>query len=81
MYFVYLLECNGGRIYTGITTNVERRFSEHLAGKGGHFTRSMKPEKILYTEEHPDRSSALKRESEIKSWTRSEKMKLTRKIP
>lgn len=78
MYFVYLLECEGGRIYTGITTNVERRFSEHVAGKGGHFTRSMKPKKVLYTEQWPSRSAALKREAQIKSWARDKKVRLIR---
>ncbi len=77
MYFVYLLECADASIYTGITTDVSRRFKEHATGKGGHFTRSHKPVRILYTEAHPDRSSASKREAEIKRFSRTEKLQLT----
>ena len=73
MYYVYLLECENGSLYTGITTDTERRFKEHIEGTGGHFTRAHKAKRIIYTEEHPDRSSATKRESEIKSWPRGKK--------
>lgn len=76
MYFVYLLECSDRSIYTGITTDVERRFQEHKDGKGGHYTRSRSVKKILYTEKHPDRSSASKREAEIKKMSRADKLKL-----
>ena len=76
MYYVYLLECEDGSIYTGITTDVARRFKEHQEGKGGRFTRAKKAKRIAHTEEHPDRSSALKREAEIKSWTRERKVAL-----
>lgn len=76
MYFLYLLKCKDGSIYTGITTDVERRFSEHKSGKGGHYTKSKKAHKLLYTEKHPDRSSASKRESEIKGWRKEKKLKL-----
>lgn len=76
MYFVYMLECGDGSLYTGITTDVERRFREHASGKGGHFTSSRDVVKIVYTEEHPDRSAASKREAEIKSWPREKKLSL-----
>ena len=78
MYFVYLLQCSDRSIYTGITTDVERRFLEHKGGKGGHYTRSRSVKKILYTEEHPDRSSASKREAEIKKMSRTDKLKLSK---
>lgn len=74
-YFVYLLECRGGSIYTGITTDVKRRFSEHRAGKGGHYTRARKAQKLLHIEGHPNRSVASKREVEIKKWSRDQKLK------
>ncbi len=77
MYFVYILECSDGTLYTGITTDVTRRFSEHRSGKGGAYTRSKKVKKILYTEKHPNRSSALKREYEIKRWSHQKKIGLT----
>jgi putative endonuclease len=76
MYFVYLLECKDGSLYTGVTTNVERRFAEHKSGIGGHYTSSKKVVRIVYTEQHPNRSSALKREAEIKSWRREKKLAL-----
>ncbi len=66
MYFVYILECADGSLYTGITTDVLRRFAEHQAGKGGHYTCTHKAIRIVYTEKQNDRSSASKREAEIK---------------
>ncbi len=76
MYFVYIIECEGGTLYTGITTDVARRFEEHMAGKAAHYTSANKPVKVIYTEEQPDRSSALKREAEIKKLSREEKLDL-----
>ena len=75
-YFVYLLECDDGSLYTGITTDVERRFAEHKRGIGSHFTRAKKAKQIVYTERHPSRSSAQRREAEIKSWPREKKLAL-----
>ena len=76
MYYVYLIQCEDGSIYTGITTNLERRFKEHKGKAGGHYTRTHKVEKILYTEKYPTRSEALKRESQIKKLRREKKLKL-----
>lgn len=76
MYYVYLMRCKDGTIYTGITTNVKRRFEEHKNGRGGHYTSSHKVEKILYTEKYETRGEALKREAEIKRWHREKKQKL-----
>jgi putative endonuclease len=76
MYFVYILECENGSFYTGITTDVTRRFKEHKTGAGGHYTRSQKVVRVAYTEKHPDRSSALKREAQIKAWPRPKKLAL-----
>ena len=67
MYYVYLIQCEDKSIYTGITTDLERRFQEHKDKIGGHYTRAHKVEKILYTEKFQTRSEALKRESEIRS--------------
>lgn len=80
MYFVYLLLCKDKTIYTGITTDVTRRFAEHKAGKGGHYTRAKKVTKILYQEKHPDRGSASKREAEIKKWSKKQKLTLIKRI-
>lgn len=78
MYFVYLLRCADSTIYTGITTDVARRFEEHKRGVAAHYTRAHKPVKILYTEEYPSRGSALRREAEIKKWPRVKKLSLVR---
>ncbi|MDP3989152.1 MAG: GIY-YIG nuclease family protein [bacterium] len=77
MYFVYLIECTNGSLYTGITTNVKRRFAEHKEGIGSNYTRAHKPVRIVFTEEHPDRSSASKREAQIKRLSHKEKVALT----
>ncbi|KKW05611.1 MAG: hypothetical protein UY39_C0055G0003 [Candidatus Kaiserbacteria bacterium GW2011_GWC2_49_12] len=74
MYFVYILQCNDHTLYAGITTDVARRFQEHKSGMGGHYTSARKVTKVLYTEKHKDRSSALKREAEIKKLKREEKI-------
>lgn len=76
MYFLYLLLCRDASIYTGITTDVRRRFREHKDGMGGKYTRSRRAVKILYTEKFKTRSAASKREAEIKSWPRAKKLKL-----
>ncbi len=76
MYYVYIIECSDKSIYTGITTDIQRRFKEHSLGKGGAYTRSKKVKKILYTERFETRSRALKREAEIKSWNRQKKIDL-----
>lgn len=78
MYYVYLLECADKSIYTGITTDVKRRFEEHKTKKGGGYTRSHKAKRIVYAEEQPNRSAALKREAEIKKLPRSQKLILAR---
>jgi len=76
MYFLYILECSDKSLYTCITTDIARRLSEHKGGRGGHYTRSKQVKKIVYSEEYPDRSSALKREAEIKRWKREKKLEL-----
>ena len=73
-YFVYILECKDHSLYTGITTDVARRFEEHKNKTGGRYTRSKDVLRVVYTEECPNRSSALKREAEIKSWRRKRKL-------
>ena len=79
MYLVYILECGDRSLYTGITTDLKRRFAEHKAGEGGHYTRSHKVKNILYSEKHSNRSSALKREAEIKGWPRAKKLGIIKK--
>lgn len=76
MYYVYMLLCRDNTIYTGITTDVKRRFQEHKDGTASKYTRAKKAKKLLYKEKVPTRSVALKRELEIKSWTRKKKLEL-----
>jgi len=76
-YFIYILKCNDDTLYTGITTDVERRLSEHNSSpKGAKYTKVRRPVTLVYTEELADRSSACKREYAIKKLTRSEKKAL-----
>jgi len=75
-WFVYILECEDKSFYTGITNDVQRRFNEHKSGKGGKYTNSHKPIKIIFTEEIDNKSEALKREYQIKSLSRENKKKL-----
>ena len=74
MYFVYILKCLDGSLYTGSTNNIEKRFKSHLEGKGGKYTRSHKPVKIIYEEKFKTKSDALKREMEIKKLTKEKKI-------
>lgn len=76
-WFVYIIEASDGSLYTGVTTDVYRRFAEHRGtGKGAKFFRGRKPVRIAYIQEHPDRSSALKREADIKKLSRKKKLHL-----
>lgn len=75
-WFVYLLECRGGSIYTGIATDVERRYAEHAAGKGARYTRARPPVRLLASFEYPDRGSALRAEYAIKQLTPARKRAL-----
>lgn len=74
-----MLRCGDGSLYTGITTDVERRLEEHRNGKGAKYTRSRGPLELVYAEDCSDKSAALKRELEIKAMTRAEKLKLIQK--
>lgn len=76
-WYVYLIECEDGSLYTGVAVDVEKRFAEHAAGKGARYTRSHPPRRLLARFEHPDRSSALKAEYAIKRLSAAEKRALT----
>ncbi len=78
MYFVYILQCADGTLYTGITTDLLRRLAQHKSGKGGNYTRAHTVEKIVYSEKASSRSLALRREAEIKRWPRAKKLELIR---
>jgi putative endonuclease len=77
MYFVYILECSDGTLYTGITTELERRIREHNDSKlGAKYTKARRPVKLIYSKEFTDRSDASKEEARIKKLAREEKLKL-----
>jgi putative endonuclease len=77
-WFVYLIECKDGSIYTGITIDVEARYMAHATGKGGRYTRSHLPERLLATIPFGDRSAASKAERGIKRLSAVAKRELCR---
>ena len=75
-WYLYVLRCGDGTLYTGITTDVQARFAQHRAGKGAKYTRGRGPLEVVYTEECDDHSAALKRELAVKALSREEKEKM-----
>lgn len=75
-WYVYILRCGDGSLYTGCTDNVSRRLAVHQSGKGAKYTRSHLPVELAYQEELSDRQSALRREAAIKKLTRAQKLEL-----
>lgn len=73
-WYLYLLECADGTLYTGIATDVERRFREHLSGKGARYTRAHKAVRIVASRLIGTRSAALKAEMAIKRLPKSRKL-------
>ncbi|SCU76218.1 conserved hypothetical protein [Cupriavidus necator] len=80
-WYLYLLECTGDSIYTGITTDVARRFAEHLSGKGAKYTRSRKPIRVLGQLRFETKSEALKAEIEIKRLSSTQKRAFCAQLP
>jgi len=76
MWYVYILQCENNRLYTGISTNPQKRFEQHQRGKGAKFTRSNTPLALLSYSACPDRSSASKLEYQIKQMSVCEKLAL-----
>ena len=75
-WFVYILRCSDGTLYTGVTLDLDRRCRQHNAGTASRYTRSRLPAKLVYREEQPGQGSALKREASVKRLTRREKLAL-----
>lgn len=73
-WFLYLIECADGSLYTGITVDVGARYEAHRSGKGARYTRSHPPLRLLGIAEYPDRSAASKAEYQVKQLTRIEKL-------
>ncbi len=77
MYYLYILKCSDKTLYTGITSDLERRVKEHNSGKlGAKYTRARRPVKLAYSKKFRNRSLASKAESRIKKLSREEKLKL-----
>jgi len=75
-WFVYILRCGDGSFYVGITNNLKERFEEHNSGEGAKYTRGRRPVKLVYKEDHINKSEARKREIELKGWRREKKERL-----
>jgi len=77
MYFIYILQCADNTLYTGITTNLNRRLKEHNNSKlGAKYTKIRRPVKLVYSQQFTDRSEASKEESRIKKLSRQQKINL-----
>jgi putative endonuclease len=79
MWFVYVVRCADRSLYTGVTTDAERRITEHNDGRGARYTRSRGPVALVYLETVADRGAALRREHEIKRMTTAGKKALVAK--
>lgn len=75
-WYLYILRCADGSLYTGITTDVERRLEEHRSGKGAKYTRGRGPLKLVYREVCGSHSDALKREYAVKQLVRKDKLEM-----
>jgi len=80
IWYLYILKCGDGTLYTGITTDVQRRLTAHRAGRGAKYTRGRGPLEVVYQEECGDHTQALRRELEVKHLTRMEKERLICKL-
>lgn len=79
-WFLYLIECADGSIYTGIARDVAARYAAHVSGKGARYTRSHPPARLLATQAFPDRSSALKAEYRVKQLSAADKRVLVAQL-
>jgi len=75
-WFVYIVRCSDGSLYTGIAVDVEARIKKHNEGLGAKYTKPRRPVKLLYQEEHGNQSEATKREYAIKKLSRDQKLRL-----
>ena len=79
MYYVYILKCADGSLYTGWTNDVQKRLKQHSEGKGAKYTRARLPVTLVYSESCATKSDAMKREYEIKQLSRTDKLHLVHK--
>ncbi len=75
-----MILCSDDSLYTGITTDIERRFAQHATGRGAKYFRGRQPVQVVYHEEHHSRSTAARREAEIKAMPRADKLTLIQSV-
>lgn len=75
-----MILCSDDSLYTGITTDIERRFAQHATGRGAKYFRGRQPVQVIYYEVNHSRSSASRREAEIKAMSRADKLTLTQSV-
>jgi len=80
VWYIYIIECSDKKLYTGITNDLRRRIQEHNGGYGCKYTLQRKPVRLIYSEKAESKSSALKREAEVKGFSRLKKLALVKKI-
>jgi len=80
-WYFYILRCVDNSLYCGITNNLKERLGEHNSGEGAKYTKIRLPVKLIHFEEFPDKSSACKREIEVKGWRREKKESLAVGFP
>jgi putative endonuclease len=80
MYYVYILKCKDGTLYCGSTNDLKKRAELHNSGRGSKYVHSRGGGTIVYTEKLQNKSASLKREFEIKKWSRSKKLTLIKRI-
>lgn len=80
MNYTYIVECSDGTLYTGWTTEIDRRVQEHNSGSGAKYTRARRPVILRYFEKFNTKEEAMKRECAIKKLSREEKMKLIKEF-
>ena len=73
MWFVYILRCADDSLYIGEAGNLQARLIKHNEGRASRYTATRRPVRLVFSEAHPDRPSALKRERQLKRWTRAKK--------
>lgn len=75
-HYIYIVQCKDGTLYTGYTNNIEARIKKHNSGKGAKYTKTRRPVILVYQEGYETKSEAMKREYEIKKFTRAQKLQL-----
>ena len=75
-WFLYIVKCSDQTLYTGISTDIERRIKKHNSGKGAKYVRTRLPVQLVYSEVLPGRVEAIKREIEVKTWPKKKKLAL-----